>query len=105
MNGGVLITLTRCPNSQIMHPVTQGTAFSICIYRGDAIFHVTRTLPGISESEDSERMGSVKLMVHLYIQIRNNVYFLITMHDIALFPIKMNCKSFRLSNYEESIMF
>jgi len=22
MNGGVLITLTRCPNSQITHPVT-----------------------------------------------------------------------------------
>lgn len=25
MSGGVLITLTRCPNREIMHPVTQGT--------------------------------------------------------------------------------
>lgn len=88
MNGGVLITLTRCPNSQIMHPVTQGTASGICIYRGEterAIFHVTRSLPVISESGDSANFQmSVINSTFVYLSRRLNLFFN-TMHYVHCF--------------------
>jgi len=83
MNGGVLITLTRCPNSQIMHPVTQGTASSVYIYSREterAIFHVTRTLPVISKSGATAIFKctfSEQRVLHLHTEVGNKVYFLI----------------------------